>query len=134
MAISFSNALGIHEQALSFRAKRTEVLANNLVNADTPNFKARDIDFGSVMQSQMAGGGGGARLNATHGRHIAPSATAFSPELMYRNPMQPSLDGNTVEEDVEMSKFAKNNMDFQASFQFLNGKFKGLTNAIKGEV
>lgn len=134
MAISFSNALGIHEQALNFRGKRAEVLANNLVNADTPNFKARDIDFQSVMKSQQSGGSTSARLTATNSRHIAPSATAFSPELMYRNPLQPSLDGNTVEEQLEMSKFAQNTLDFQASFQFLNAKFKGLQNAIRGDV
>jgi flagellar basal-body rod protein FlgB len=58
---------------------------------------------------------------------------AFEPQLQYRNPLQPSLDGNTVDEQVEMTKFAKNSLDFQASFQFLNGKFKGLKNAIRGE-
>ncbi len=134
MAISFNKALGIHEQALNFRVKRTEVLANNLVNADTPNFKARDIDFATVLKSQMPNSTASARLVATNSRHIAPSATRFSPDLMYRTPLQPSLDGNTVEENVEMSKFAQNTLDYQASFQFLNARFKGLKNAIKGEL
>jgi len=129
MAINFNNALGIHEQALQFKVKRSEVLANNLVNADTPNFKARDIDFQTVLKGQQAG----ARLQATHSRHIAPSSLAFEPQLQYRNPLQPSLDGNTVDEQVEMTRFAKNTMDFQASFQFLNGRFKGLKNAIRGD-
>ena len=134
MAISFNKALGVHEQALTFRARRVEVLANNLVNVDTPNFKARDIDFASVLKTQMHSSTGAVRMISTNGRHIAPSATAFSPELMYRNPLQPSLDGNTVDENVEMSKFSQNSMDYQASFQFLNGKFKGLTNAIRGDI
>ena len=134
MAISFNKALGIHEQALNLRGKRAEVLANNLVNSDTPNFKARDIDFASTLRSQLPNNTTSTRLIATNNRHIAPSATSFSPELMYRNPLQPSLDGNTVEEQVEMSKFSQNTMDFQASFQFLNGKFKGLQSAIRGEV
>ena len=129
MAINFNNALGIHEQALQFKVKRSEVLANNLINADTPNFKARDIDFQTVLKGQQAG----ARLQATHSRHIAPSSLAFEPQLLYRNPLQPSLDGNTVDEQVEMTRFAKNTMDFQASFQFLNGRFKGLKNAIRGD-
>jgi flagellar basal-body rod protein FlgB len=135
MAISFEKALGIHEQALMLRGKRTQVLANNLVNADTPNFKARDFDFKTVMQSQVAAtGANSAMMRSTHSRHIAQMGTVSNPQLMYRTPLQPSLDGNTVDEQVEMSRFAKNSMDFQASFQFLNGRFKGLKNAIRGEV
>ncbi len=133
MTINFNKALGIHEHALMFRTKRAEVLANNLVNADTPNFKARDIDFRRVLESQISGSTNQARLMATNSKHIGHTAGSFSPELMYRIPMQPSLDGNTVEEQVEMSKFAQNSMEFQASFQFLNSKFRGLRNAIKGE-
>jgi len=131
MAINFNNALGIHEQALQLKVKRSEVLANNLVNADTPNFKARDIDFQAVLKGQQ--GATSTRLQATHSRHIAPSSLAFEPQLQYRNPLQPSLDGNTVDEQVEMTRFAKNTMDFQASFQFLNGRFKGLKSAIRGD-
>ena len=131
MAISFQAALGIHEQALHVRAKRAEVLANNLINADTPNFKARDIDFKSVLKGQV---NMNSQMQATHSRHIGSSSSMFEPELMYRNSLQPSLDGNTVDEQVEMSRFAQNTLDFQASFQFLNGKFKGLKSAIKGEI
>lgn len=133
MSISFDKALGIHETALTLRTKRAEVLANNLVNADTPNYKARDIDFQSVLKSQMVNSVGKPQMLATNPRHIAPSATSsFSPEIMYRVPLQPSLDGNTVEEQVELSKFAQNTLDTSASFQFLNKKFTGLKNAIKG--
>ena len=132
MGISFDKALGLHEQALNFRAKRAEVLANNLSNADTPNYKARDIDFSRVLKSQMTASTSATQLKATNSRHIAPSNIGFNPEVLYRVPMQPSLDGNTVEEQVEMSKFAQNTIEFQASFQFLNSKFKGLSNAIKG--
>lgn len=131
MAISFEKALGISEKALQFRVKRSEVLAQNLVNVDTPNYKSRDIDFKTALSSQQ--NSGSTRLQATNSRHIAPSNLSFDPQLMYRNPLQPSLDGNTVDEQVEMTKFAKNSMDFQSSFQFLNGKFKGLKDAIRGE-
>lgn len=136
MAINFQSALGIHEAALHVRAKRAEVLANNLINADTPNFKARDIDFKSALSNSMQAQSARKGLTATHSRHIGGhnGASLVSANLMYRNPMQPSLDGNTVEEQGELSRFAQNGMDFQASFQLLNSKFKGLSSAIKGDV
>lgn len=136
MGISFQSALGIHEKALHVRAARAEVLANNLVNADTPNYKARDIDFRSALSKATDQSSQSTRILATNSRHLGAGNTAnlYEPELMYRNPLQPSLDGNTVEEQVEMSRFAKNSMDFQASFQLLNSKFKGLSRAIKGDV
>ncbi len=103
------------------------------MNADTPNFKARDLDFQSLLRSQMSTAVDKPRLQSTNARHIAPSSMAGdSPELMYRVPLQPSLDGNTVEEQVELSKFAQNQMDMSASFQFLNSRFSGLKTAIKG--
>lgn len=133
MAINFQSALGIHEKALHVRAARAEVLASNIINADTPNYKARDIDFRAALKS--ASTSGASRIAATNSRHIgaANSASLYEPDLMYRNPLQPSLDGNTVEEQVELSRFAQNSMDFQASFQLLNSKFKGLSRAIKGD-
>ena len=132
MAISFNKALGLHEQAVHFRAKRAEVLASNLVNADTPNYKARDMDFQTVLKMQSAQQSGRS-LSTTHSRHINTSAAGFTPELMYRIPMQPSLDGNTVEEQAELARFAKNSLDFQASFRMLNGKLKGLKGALRGD-
>lgn len=134
MAISFEKALGIHEQAMLLRGKRANVLANNLVNVDTPNFKARDIDFKSVLNTQLAGSSSSVTVRSTHRGHMSGTATANNPQLMYRMPLQPSLDGNTVDEQAEMARFAKNTLDFQASFHFLNSKFKGLKNAIKGEM
>lgn len=135
MAISFSNALGIHEGALELRTKRAEVLASNLANADTPGYKARDIDFASALKSQMSTSGSGAKLQATNSKHFGfASSTVDSVDLQYRTPLQPSLDGNTVDEQSEISRFAKNTLDYQATFQFLNGKFKGLSKAIKGDI
>lgn len=135
MSISFSNALGLHERALNVRSQRAEVIANNLANADTPGFKARDFDFKAALaqagSNQMA-------LQTTQGDHLQASgqvagAAMTSQELLYRTPMQPSLDGNTVDSQMELSAYMRNAMDFQASFQFLNSKFKGLSAAIKGE-
>lgn len=131
MAISFDKALGIHEQALKLRVQRAEVLSSNLVNADTPGFKARDFNFQDALRTQMSGSGG-TGLNATHERHIKPTSD-MGVAMQYRVPMQPSIDGNTVEEQVEQAEFTKNNLEFQASFTFLNSRFAGLKKALTGE-
>lgn len=131
MAISFDRALGIHEQALLFRSRRAEVLGNNLANADTPNFKARDLDFAAALQSA----GNQSLIPArTHSNHMSVQGNVSEAALRYRTPTQPSVDGNTVETQLEYARYAKNALDFQASFQFLNSKFTGLKNAIRGEV
>lgn len=133
MAINFDRALGIHEQAVLLRESRAEVLANNLANADTPQFKARDLDFAAVLQ-QMVSDSQAPGLARTAPGHIDPaSGPSDRGALLYRVPMQPSLDGNTVDADVEMAQFARNALDFQASLTFLQSKFRGLRSAIKGE-
>ncbi|MFL0809616.1 MAG: flagellar basal body rod protein FlgB [Agarilytica sp.] len=132
MAISFDKAFGLHEAALKLRVERAGVLSSNLANADTPGYKARDIDFQSALQSQMNGKAG--RMQASQSGHVN-SANGARPEheYIYRAPTQPSIDGNTVEENVEHAEFMKNNMEFQVAFQLLNSKFKGLSKAIRGE-
>lgn len=135
MSISFSNALGIHEQALELRVNRAEVLANNLANADTPGYKARDLDFKAILGNEMNSQSGASTLamSKTDGQHLSQSGTGASGELLYRTPSQPSVDGNTVDTQEEMAEFMKNTLQYQSSFQFLNGKFKSLTSAIRGE-
>lgn len=132
MAISFDKALGIHQHAVQARVKRAEVLANNLANADTPGFKARDVDFQAMMQKAHESMSG-LSMSKTHEAHLDTSAPGADGELLYRVPHQPSVDGNTVDSQQEQARFMRNAMDFQASFQFLNSKFSGLTKAIKGE-
>lgn len=136
MGISFDKALGIHEQALNFRAQRAEVLANNLANADTPNYKARDLDFSSVLAAQADKTRNGTfGLERTNALHIDADglSTAEDASLQYRVPTQPSLDQNSVDAQIEQANYAKNSVDFQASFTLLNNKFRGLVTAIKGE-
>lgn len=130
MTINFDKALGIHAQALTLREKRGEVLASNLANADTPGYKARDLNFQSVLNSAMPD-----RLPVERTRtgHIAPANTLLGATMLYRNPNQASLDGNTVESQVEQAKYAENAVQYQASLRFVNGKFSGLMSAIKGE-
>jgi flagellar basal-body rod protein FlgB len=130
--IGFRDALGIHESAMNLRARRAEVLANNLVNADTPGFKARDIDFQTLLQ-QAQGATGTVALRRTSDRHLGGLALAGDSELLYRVPNQPSLDGNTVEEHAEMARYIDNAQAFEASLHFLSSKFRGLQSAIRGE-
>ena len=134
MTINFDNALGVHEDALHLRSRRSEVLANNLANADTPGYKARDIDFKAALD-QAQGVQQGVAMETTSAGHMQDSSGMGSgePELLYRNPTQPSIDGNTVDSQIEMSKYMENSMDFQASFQFLNSSIQGLKKAITGE-
>lgn len=130
MAISFDRALSGHDQALLIREKRAELLANNLANADTPHYKARDLDFRALVREAMDSGAG---MRRTDARHLGAAGGAGSGEMLYRVPMQPSLDGNTVDENIEMAAFARNALDFQASLTFLQGKLRGLKTALKGE-
>ena len=135
MSISFDRALGIHEQALGFRAQRAEVLANNISNADTPHYKARDLEFGSVLAEQSSKSHRGqVSLSRTNSQHIPADGVAMGDaSLAYRTPLHPSIDQNTVDLQIEQSNYAENSVQFQASFTFLNSKFKGLVNALRGE-
>ena len=127
--MDIDKALGIHAQALVWRARRMEVLASNLANAETPGYKARDLDFTEALRQATAQPDG---LRVTHPRHIRSERGLEAP-LRYRVPSQPSLDGNTVDPDLEKAAFAENALRYQASIRFLNGKIKGLLRAIKGE-
>lgn len=135
MSISFDKALGIHESALHFRSERASVLANNLANIDTPNFKAKDLDFKQALNQKMnANKSHGFDLETTQSRHIDGSGFSMDEgDVLYRTPQQPSIDGNTVEDQIEHAEYMKNALAFQASFQFLNSKFTGLNTAIRGQ-
>lgn len=123
-------ALQHHEQALKLRALRNQVLSSNIANADTPNYKARDIDFKAALSAAK---GDGATLRTTSDRHLRSFSTnPLGAEMMYRLPMQSSLDGNTVEADVEQAQFAENALQYRATLQFLDGQIKTLKFALKG--
>lgn len=130
MAIGFDAALGLHESALLLRERRAGVLAANLANADTPHFKARDLDFQGLLE---AAAGRGEGLRVTQARHIEATAMGAEGGLAYRMPTQPTLDGNTVDTEIEMAQFARNALDFQASLTFLQSKFRGVSKALRGE-
>jgi flagellar basal-body rod protein FlgB len=129
MAINFDKALGIHPQALSMREKRGEVLAANLANADTPGYKARDLDFKSILKQNLPEA---VTMERTQSGHFVPQQLVES-RVMYRNPSQASLDGNTVEGNVEQAKYAENAVQYQASLQFISNNFSGLMMALRGQ-
>jgi flagellar basal-body rod protein FlgB len=123
-------AMAQHEQALRFRAQRNEVLSSNIANADTPNYKARDLDFAAALRSAS---GGGLNVQKTSALHLQPAQSAVrGGATMYRIPSQPTLDGNTVESDVEQAAFAENAVQYRASLAFLDGQIRTLRYALKG--
>ncbi|GAA0256875.1 flagellar basal body rod protein FlgB [Rhodanobacter caeni] len=136
MSLIPDNLFGIHTRALDLWQNRTEVLANNLANADTPGFQARDIDFRKVLAaaSDSAGGAGSLALQApTPGQIGAGSSTAAGTPLSWRTPTQPSMDGNTVDEQVEQAAFAANGVHYQASLSFITAQIRMLRTAIEGQ-
>jgi flagellar basal-body rod protein FlgB len=127
----FDNIFGIHEKALLLQGQRVGILATNLANADTPNYKARDIDFSAVLAHSDSAP---LPLSTTESAHIALNDGASpAADLKYRNPYQASLDGNTVEMPVEQAAFAENNVRYQASLNFINLRIAELTLAINGQ-
>ncbi|WOJ93283.1 flagellar basal body rod protein FlgB [Congregibacter variabilis] len=128
---TLDSALGISPQVLALRAQKTELLAANIANSDTPGYKARDIDFSAAMRSAS---GAQDEMTRTHAAHLNTSGTPGSVEPMYRLPSQPSLDGNTVESQREHAEFMDNAMRYQASLNLLDGRINSLRTAIRGQV
>src|ERR1700746_143949 len=121
--------LGVHTQALTLESQRMEVLAKNLANADTPNYKAQDIDFRTAL-AQAGSPGASLPMATTASGHIGHTASTgnvdLSSALKYRTPLAPSLDGNTVDAQMEQAAFADNTVRYQATLTFLSAKFKSL--------
>ncbi|MDA7466549.1 flagellar basal body rod protein FlgB [bacterium] len=126
---SIANHIQTHADALNLRSKRNEILASNIVNAATPNFKARDIDFNQALQARMDVG----PVNVSNERHFKFYTGSGDEAAQFRQSINPSVDGNTVELHVEQMQFSENVMRYQTSLEFLNRKFSGLMSAIKGE-
>jgi flagellar basal-body rod protein FlgB len=152
MRTSLDSYLGIHPQALTLEAQRNEMLAANLANVDTPNYKARDIDFKTALAT--AGGNSSAAGLSASGSSTLPlrptnaalqtgastgavplgnGSTIDASALKYRVPMAPALDGNTVDEQLEQSAFAENSVRYQATLTFLSSALRNLMTAITGQ-
>ena len=133
MPFNFDSYLGVHAPALEMQAYRAQVLASNLANADTPNYKARDIDFRAALNVANADQVAAVSLQATRTGHIQPEMEDGGYELMYRQPYQPALDGNTVENQVEMAAYSDNAMRYLTTLRILTGKLNTLRTALRGQ-
>jgi flagellar basal-body rod protein FlgB len=137
MPISLDTYLGVQQDALKVQSKRMEVLAKNLANVDTPNYKAQDIDFKTAL-AQAGSPGSSLAMTTTASNQIGNNATTtgeqdISGALKYRVPLAPSLDGNTVDSQLEQAAFADNTVRYQATLTFINGSLKDLMTAITGQ-
>ncbi|OGS90569.1 MAG: flagellar basal-body rod protein FlgB [Gallionellales bacterium GWA2_60_18] len=134
MVNKLDDALRFHQTALNLRAARQELLASNIVNADTPNYKARDVDFAGALRNALAGTGTELPVATTSPMHLQGNSgeSVMGSPVMYRKPVQPSADGNTVDMDVERAQFADNALRYEASVRFMNEQVKQLLTAIQG--
>jgi len=121
-------ALGVHPQALEMRSRRLELLAQNIANADTPNFKARDVDFKVALADARQ-----TALAATQPGHVREAELTAKDGTMYRIPFNVSFDGNTVELNVEQAQYGKAAADYQATLNFLEQRISGMRKALRGE-
>jgi flagellar basal-body rod protein FlgB len=134
MPANLDSYLGVHAAALQVRSRRTELLATNLANADTPGYQARDIDFRKALANAASTSPSPVTMQATHAGHLqAASASEANADLLYRTPLAPSVDGNTVDVQLEQAAFAENAVRYQATLSFLSSKFRGLMTAITGQ-
>ena len=132
MVSKIDEAFAFQEKALGLRAHRQQVLAANIANADTPNYKARDFDFASTLKAAMAGRqGGDLPLAQTASGHLSGSGAGAPVRLMYRVPSQASVDGNTVDMDIERGQFSENAVQYEAGLTFITHQIKLLNAALQ---
>lgn len=122
------NALGLHEHALPLRNRRMQTIAENIANADTPRFKAKDIDFGKALEAART-----SPMQATQAAHFSHGDLPGADGLMFRTPFNASADGNTVELSVEQARYGKAAGDYQATLAFLENRISGIRKALRGE-
>lgn len=132
MLSRIDEAFAFQEKAVGLRAYRQQILAANIANADTPNYKARDFDFATALKDAVAGRSStDLKVSRTSSRHIDGTADAGAARLMYRTPAQGAADGNTVDMDIERGQFAENAIQYEAGLTFLTHQIKLLTAAMQ---
>jgi flagellar basal-body rod protein FlgB len=131
MISKLDKTLNFHHQALGLRAERQELLASNIANSDTPNFKAKDIDFSGLLREKLAATSPASALNTTSPSHISHGKNSGINNTLYRVPLQPSIDGNTVDMDSERTRFADNSIKYDASITFINMQLRNLLTAMQ---
>jgi flagellar basal-body rod protein FlgB len=134
MINQIDDALKFHQTALGLRAYRQQVLASNIANADTPNYKARDIDFKASLQGALGGRGGRMDMVLTAPRHLpAAGSGPHGATLLYRGETQSSVDGNTVNLDTERAAFAENAVQYEASLTFISQFMRNIQSALQSQ-
>jgi len=141
--MNIDNLIGVHTEALKARAQRTKLLATNIANSDTPNYKARDIAFADTLKEAgwqgMATNGFNqtqrlkTTMNITHQNHLEMNTNNLPATVMYRQPHHASLDGNTVDKDAEQARFAENAIRYQASLEFIGNRISSVIRTLRGE-
>ena len=124
----FNNTFAQAETMLALRGRRMEILSRNIANADTPNFKAQDLEFSDVLKNTRS-----SSIKATHATHVSESSFKGKADLIYTVPFNSSVDGNTVELSVEQAKYGKAAAQYQATLRFLEGEISGIRKALRGE-
>lgn len=109
---------GIHGKALELRSQRMGLIASNIANAGTPGYKAKDIDFSAAIRAADKG---------------ASVDQASKGAELYRVPVMPSLDGNTVELQNEQLAFSENAVGYSATLDFIRGRVDTVKRALRGE-
>ncbi len=134
MSTQLDNALQFHQDALNLRAYRQQLLASNIANADTPNFKARDIDFHQALNGAVDARMGPLAMTTSSAAHLtSPKSQPLDRFARFRSEQQSAVDGNTVDMDVERAAFAENALHYQASITFINGLLRSMQSAISGQ-
>jgi flagellar basal-body rod protein FlgB len=130
---TIDKTFAFHEKALALRGYRQQLIASNIANADTPNYKAMDVDFAKALETAKSGQAalGLARTSVRHLDSGVGGALAGVKPL-YRSAVQPSIDGNTVDTNIEQSQFSENAMHYMATLQFINGKIQSTLLALRG--
>lgn len=128
-----TSSMAVLSRAMDLRTQRHQVLASNIANADTPNYKARDFDFQSAMQSALGAAGiGSVALARTSGRHLEGTGGAGVGALQYRRETQSAVDGNTVDMDIERSQIAENSMQYEVLTRLVSDRLQGMRTALSG--
>lgn len=134
MKTLFDREMRFHQTAFKLQAYRQELLASNIANADTPHYKARDIDFRAALDHALGQGGGGLPMQTTHQAHLGTGTGLGAGHFTgFRSELQSAVDGNTVNMDVERGAFAENALRYEASLTFINGMFRSMGMALTGQ-
>ena len=121
------NVFGVHETAIGVRQRRLSLLGENIANADTPNYKAKDLDFKALINNERS-----MSTRRTHDMHIDHAGSSKN-GLIYRVQNTPAADGNTVELNFQQAEFGKESARYTATLQFLENKIGGVRRALRGE-